>query len=180
MAGSVNLVCLLGNVGKNPEIRSLNSGERIANLTVATSESWKDKQTGEKTEKTEWHQVVCFNDNLVGIIEKYVHKGSKVHIQGALQTRKWQDKDGNDRWSTEIVISKFRGEITLCGEPAGDRDGGRDGGRDTRQTRDDTRSERGGGGNRENFSNDGGRQSSRGGFSDDLDDEIPFASRGVR
>jgi single-strand DNA-binding protein len=119
MAGSVNKVILIGNLGADPEIRSLNSGDRVANLRIATSESWKDKQSGERKEKTEWHQVVVFNDNIVKVCEDYLRKGSKVYVEGAIQTRKWQDKDGAERYSTEIVVQKFRGELTMLGDAGG-------------------------------------------------------------
>lgn len=113
MSGSVNKVILIGNVGRDPEVRTTQGGGKIVNLSVATSESWKDKDTGERKEKTEWHRVVIFNENLAKVAEQYVRKGSKVYIEGQLQTRKWQDKDGQDRYSTEIVLNKFRGELTL-------------------------------------------------------------------
>ncbi|MFD3263177.1 single-stranded DNA-binding protein [Phenylobacterium ferrooxidans] len=121
MAGSLNKVQLIGNVGADPEIKSLNSGDRVANLRIATSESWKDKSTGEKREKTEWHSVVVFGDGLVKVIESYVTKGSKIYISGALQTRKWQDQSGADRYSTEIVLKPFNGELILL---SGRGDGG--------------------------------------------------------
>ena len=113
MAGSVNKVILVGNLGRDPEIRSTNDGTRVANMSVATSESWKDKATGERKERTEWHRVVVFNDRLVEIIEKYLKKGSKVYLEGALQTRKWTDKEGQERYTTEVVLQKFRGELTM-------------------------------------------------------------------
>ena len=113
MSGSVNKVILIGNLGKDPRISRLNSGEQIASFTLATSESWRDKATGERREKTEWHRVVIFNENLCRIAEQYLKKGSKVYIEGALQTRKWQDQSGQDRYSTEVVLQGFRGELTL-------------------------------------------------------------------
>ncbi|MCA6307750.1 MAG: single-stranded DNA-binding protein, partial [Phenylobacterium sp.] len=113
MAGSVNKVILVGNLGADPEIRSLNSGDRVANLRVATSETWRDRATGERKEKTEWHRVVIFNDNLVKVAENYLRKGSKVYIEGALQTRKWSDASGQEKFSTEVVLQKFRGELTM-------------------------------------------------------------------
>lgn len=113
MAGSVNKVILVGNVGKDPEIRTTQSGGKVAQLSVATADSWKDKSSGEKKEKTEWHRVVVFNDGLTQIIEKYVTKGSKIYIEGQLQTRKWTDQSGVDRYSTEIVLQKFGGQIVL-------------------------------------------------------------------
>lgn len=129
MAGSLNKVQLIGNVGADPEIKSLNSGDRVANLRIATSESWKDKSTGEKREKTEWHSVVVFGDGLVKVIESYVTKGSKIYISGALQTRKWQDQSGADRYSTEIVLKPFNGElILLSGRGEGGGSGGGDAG----------------------------------------------------
>lgn len=165
MAGSVNKVILIGNVGADPEIRSLNSGDRVANIRLATSETWKDRSTGEKKERTEWHRVVVFNDGLVGVIENYVRKGSKLYVEGQIQTRKWQDQSGEDRYSTEIVLQKFGGSITLLG---GKNDGERD--------------DRGGGGS---GGYDGGGFSSgprtqgsgpREEFYADLDDEIPFVT----
>ncbi len=126
MSGSVNKVTLIGNLGADPEVRHTNDGTMIVNLKVATSESWKDKNTGERRERTEWHRVVIFNDNLGKIAEQYLKKGSKVYIEGALQTRKWQDQPGNDKYSTEIVLQRYRGELTMLGErqqPHGD--GGR-------------------------------------------------------
>lgn len=113
MAGSVNKVILIGNLGKDPEVRSMQSGDRVASFSIATSESWKDKQTGERKTKTEWHNVVIFNQPLVKLAESYMRKGSKVYIEGQLETRKWSDQQGIDRYSTEIVLRPFRGEIDL-------------------------------------------------------------------
>ena len=113
MAGSVNKVILVGNLGADPEIRRTQDGRPIANLRVATSESWRDKATGERREKTEWHRVVIFNEGLCKIVEQYLKKGSKVYLEGALQTRKWQDKDGNDRYSTEVVLQGFNSQLTM-------------------------------------------------------------------
>src|SRR3712207_5755731 len=121
MAGSVNKVILIGNLGKDPEIRTLNSGDRVANLRIATSEQWRDKGSGERREKTEWHQVVIFNENIVRVAEQYLRKGSTVYVEGALQTRKWTDQQGVEKYSTEIVLQKFRGELTMLGG-RGDRD----------------------------------------------------------
>jgi single-strand DNA-binding protein len=123
MAGSVNKVILIGNLGADPEIRRTQDGRPVANLRVATSESWRDKATGERKEKTEWHRVVIFNENLCRIAEQYLKKGAKVFIEGQLQTRKWQDQSGQDRYSTEVVLQGFRGELTLL-----DRAGGAGGG----------------------------------------------------
>lgn len=113
MAGSVNKVTLVGNLGKDPEIRTLNSGDRVANLTVATSETWRDKASGERKEKTEWHRVVIFNDNLVKVAENFLRKGAKVYLEGSLQTRKWTDQSGAEKFSTEIILQKYRGELTM-------------------------------------------------------------------
>ena len=113
MAGSVNKVILIGNLGRDPEIRTMQSGGRVANLSLATSESWRDKASGERKERTEWHRVVIFNENLVRLCESYLRKGSKVYVEGQIETRKWQDQSGQDRYSTEIVLRPFRGEITM-------------------------------------------------------------------
>jgi len=167
MAGSVNKVILVGNLGADPEIRSLGSGDRVANLRIATSESWRDRTSGERKEKTEWHRVVIFNDNLVKVAEQYLRKGSTVYIEGAIQTRKWTDNTGAEKYSTEIVLQKFRGELTMLGG-RGDGAGASSGG-------DDGYSSGGGGGG---FSGGGAPRSQPSGpresFSADLDDEIPF------
>jgi single-strand DNA-binding protein len=113
MAGSVNKVILVGNLGRDPEVRRLTSGDPVVNLSVATSESWRDKASGERKERTEWHRVVIFNENLAKIAEQYLRKGAKVYIEGALQTRKYTDKDGAEKYSTEIVLQKYRGELTM-------------------------------------------------------------------
>ena len=113
MAGSLNKVMLIGNLGADPEIRNLPNGGKVANLSIATSESWKDKSTGEKKEKTEWHRVTVFNEGLVGVVEKYLHKGDKVYLEGALQTRKWTDQAGVEKYSTEIVLANFNGTMTM-------------------------------------------------------------------
>ena len=125
MAGSVNKVILIGNVGRDPEIRSMPNGDRIANLSLATSETWRDKSSGDRKEKTEWHRVVIFNDHVVKVVENYVKKGSTIYVEGALQTRKWTDQQGVEKYSTEVVIGKFKGELTLLG---GKSDGERQGG----------------------------------------------------
>src|ERR1700710_574633 len=129
MAGSVNKVILVGNLGKAPEVRRMTSGEPVVNLSVATSESWRDKSSGERKEKTEWHRVVIFNKNLAEVAEKYLRKGSKVYLEGSLQTRKWTDKDGAEKYSTEIVLQNFRGELTMLDTKGGEGGGG-GGGRD--------------------------------------------------
>ncbi|WP_455465522.1 single-stranded DNA-binding protein [Bartonella sp. B39] len=113
MAGSLNKVILIGNLGADPDIRRLNSGDQVANLRIATSESWRDRNTNERRERTEWHSVVIFNENLIRIVEQYLKKGSKIYIEGQLQTRKWQDQNGNDRYTTEIVLQKYRGELQM-------------------------------------------------------------------
>lgn len=113
MAGSVNKCILVGNLGKDPEVRTTQAGEKIVNLTLATGETWSDRQTGERKERTEWHRVVIFNDRLADVAEKYLRKGSKCYLEGQLQTRKWTDQSGQDRYQTEVVLSKFRGELTL-------------------------------------------------------------------
>lgn len=119
MAGSVNRVIIIGNVGADPEVRSFDNGGKIANLRVATSEQWKDKQTGERRERVEWHNIVARGDGLVGVIDRYVKKGSKLYIEGQLQTRKWTDRDGNDRYSTDVVIG-MDGKLTMLDGPSGD------------------------------------------------------------
>ena len=124
MAGSVNKVILIGNLGRDPEIRSTQDGTRIANLSVATSESWRDKTSGERKERTEWHRVVIFNDKLVEIVEKYLKKGAKVYLEGALQTRKWTDNSGQERYSTEVVLQRYRGELTMLDGRSGGGEGG--------------------------------------------------------
>lgn len=170
MAGSLNRVLLIGNLGADPEIRRLNSGDPVVNLRIATSESWRDKNSGERKEKTEWHQVVIFNDNLAKVAEQYLKKGAKVFVEGQLQTRKWQDQSGNDRYTTEIVLQKFRGELQMLdarGQGDDDRgrppSGGSSGGRSSDFGRNDFGGGQGGGGG-------AGRRASS-----DLDDDIPFS-----
>lgn len=170
MAGSVNKVILIGNVGKDPEVRSFNNGGKVCNFSIATSESWKDKQTGERKEKTDWHNVAVFNEGLVGIIERYVKKGSKVYVEGALKTRKWQDRDGNDRYTTEVVLQGFNGNLTLL--DSRNSGGGQGGGGGYNQ-------DSYGGGNMSQGSNQGGGSRSASAMEGpaenfDLDDEIPF------
>jgi len=128
MAGSVNKVILVGNLGKDPEVRRLTSGDPVVNLSIATSESWRDKASGEKKEKTEWHRVVIFNKNLADVAEKYLKKGAKVYVEGQLQTRKWTDKDGAEKYSTEVVLQNFRGELTMLDGRSGGGEGGSFGG----------------------------------------------------
>jgi single-strand DNA-binding protein len=169
MAGSVNKVILIGNLGADPEVKSFQNGGRIANLRIATSENWKDKATGERKERTEWHTVVLQSDGLVGVAERYLRKGSKVYIEGQLRTRKWQDQSGNDRYSTEVSVGGIGGVMTMLdGAPGGG--GGQRGGGDYQ-----------GGGSSGGGSSwgQGGGSSGGGGsggsnFGDDLDDDIPF------
>ena len=171
MAGSVNKVILVGNLGRDPEIRSTQDGTRIANLSLATSESWRDKNSGERKEKTEWHNVVIFNDQLAKVAEQYLKKGMKVYVEGQLQTRKWQDQTGNDRYTTEIVLQKFRGELQMLdarGEGGGGQVGNYSGGGNSRG------SDFGQSGPNEGFSRGGGGSKGGGGSSRELDDEIPF------
>jgi single-strand DNA-binding protein len=171
MAGSVNKVILVGNLGADPEIRSLGSGDRVANLRLATSETWRDRTSGERKEKTEWHRVVIFNDNLVKVAEQYLKKGSTVYIEGAIQTRKWTDNTGAEKYSTEIVLQKFRGELTMLGG-RGDGAGASSGGGDEYGG-----GYSGGGGGGSSFGGGGQRSQPSGpreSFSADLDDEIPF------
>ncbi|WP_419913526.1 single-stranded DNA-binding protein [Hoeflea sp.] len=158
MAGSVNKVILVGNLGADPEIRRTQDGRPIANLRIATSESWRDRNTGERREKTEWHRVVIFNEGLCKIAEQYLRKGSKVYLEGQLQTRKWQDQSGQDRYSTEVVLQGFNSALTMLD---GRSEGGSGGG--------------GGGGFGDNQQDYGqSAPAQEGGFSRDMDDEIPF------
>ena len=168
MAGSVNKVILIGNLGADPEIRRTQDGRPVANLRVATSESWRDKTTGERREKTEWHRVVIFNENLCRIAEQYLKKGSKVYLEGALQTRKWQDQSGQDRYSTEVVLQGFRGELTLLDRAAG---AGAGGGGDLGA--DESGGDFGSPGPTRKVAAAAGA-GSRAGAGTDMDDEIPF------
>jgi single-strand DNA-binding protein len=171
MAGSVNKVIIVGNLGRDPEVRSFQNGGKVVNLRIATSETWRDKATGERKERTEWHSVAIFNEALGKIAEQYLKKGSTVYIEGQLETRKWQDQSGADRYTTEIVLRQFRGELTLLGGRDGgggsggggydDRDAGNDGGAS-------------GGGYGGGGSGGGGRTPAGGGGRSDMDDEIPF------
>jgi single-strand DNA-binding protein len=164
MAGSVNKVILVGNLGRDPEARTLNSGSRVVNLRLATSESWRDKTSGERQERTEWHSVVIYNENLAKIAEQYLKKGSKVYVEGQLQTRKWQDQSGQEKYTTEVVLQRFRGELTLLDRAGGDAaisDNGGDFGRSSSME----------GGRAPARTGGGGRAST---MSEELDDEIPF------
>ena len=169
MAGSVNKVILVGNLGKDPETRRLNSGEPVVNLRIATSESWKDKATGERKEKTEWHSVVIFNEQIAKVAEQYLKKGMKVYIEGQLQTRKWTDQSGQEKYTTEVVLQRFRGELTILdgrggGGEASDEDRGSRSGEFGRSSPMEKRPAMAGAGG------GGGSRS----FSSDLDDDIPF------
>jgi single-strand DNA-binding protein len=163
MAGSINKVILIGNLGRDPEIKSLPSGGKLATLRLATSESWRDKNSGERKEKTEWHTVVIFNENIVKVAENYLRKGSTVYVEGQLQTRKWQDNNGADRYTTEVVLQNFGGTLTMLG---GRTDGG--GGQGDPEERSGGGQSFGGGGRPRTM--DGPKQS----YAADLDDEIPF------
>ncbi len=155
MAGSVNKVILVGNLGKDPEVRRMTSGEPVVNLSIATSESWRDKASGERKEKTEWHRVVIFNENLAKVAEQYLRKGAKVYIEGQLSTRKWTDKDGAEKYSTEVVLNRFRGELQMLDSRGG--------------------SEGGGGGSYSGGGGGGGSRNEPTNFDrGEMDDEIPF------
>jgi single-strand DNA-binding protein len=164
MAGSVNKVILVGNLGKDPEVRHTQDGKAIVNLSLATSESWRDRSTGERKEKTEWHRVVIFNENLAKVAEQYLKKGSTVYIEGQLQTRKYTDKDGVEKYSTEVVLQNFRGELTMLGGRGGAGEGsygGSSGGDDFGQSSPMERPRAAAGGKPQSFARD-------------LDDEVPF------
>ncbi|MDG1378091.1 MAG: single-stranded DNA-binding protein [Yoonia sp.] len=176
MAGSVNKVILIGNLGRDPEVRTFGNGGKVCNLRIATSETWKDKNTGERREKTEWHSVAIFNDGLVRIAEQYLRKGSKVYIEGALQTRKYQAPDGTDRYSTEVVLQGFGGTLTMLdgrGE-GGSQGGGYDGGQGGGGSYGGGDQGGYGGGNQDGGYGGGNSGGSAGGGRSDMDDEIPF------
>lgn len=193
MAGSVNKVILVGNLGKDPEVRNTQSGGKVVNLTIATSETWNDRQSGERRERTEWHRVVIFNDRLGDVAERFLRKGRKVYLEGELRTRKWTDQSGQERYTTEVTIDRFRGELVLLdsNRSGGDEGGGFDGGGSSYGGGSNSgggfgggsrsgSSEGGfGGGSRSSGGSAGGASGSRGGGWDappdnDLDDEIPF------
>ncbi|WP_018687910.1 MULTISPECIES: single-stranded DNA-binding protein [Ahrensia] len=173
MAGSVNKVILVGNLGADPDVKRMSSGDPVVNLSVATSESWRDKASGERKERTEWHRVVIFNDQLAKVAEQYLKKGAKVYLEGALQTRKWQDQNGQDKYTTEIVLQRYRGELQMLDgrneRDGGGYQGGQSGGGQQRNVSNDSGY---GGGNQ--GGNQGGQSSGGGDFSRDMDDEIPF------
>ena len=176
MAGSLNKVMLIGNLGADPEIRSFQNGGKVANLRIATSESWKDKNTGEKQERTEWHTVAIFSEGLIGVVERFLKKGSKVYIEGSLQTRKWQDQSGQDRYSTEVVLRGLNGTLTMLDGAqggGGQRSGGWQQGGGQQSGGDDNWRQGGGSGG---GPGGGGSGSGAAGSSnyDDLDDDIPF------
>ena len=172
MAGSVNKVILIGNLGQDPEIKSFQNGGRIANLRIATSENWKDRQTGERKERTEWHTVVLQSDGLVGVAEQYLRKGSKVYVEGQLRTRKWQDQSGNDRYTTEVSVGGMGGVMTML-DGRGGEGGGSGGGSGGGWSRGGSGGGSGGGRDEGGWKSGGG--SSGGGSNyDDLDDDIPF------
>jgi single-strand DNA-binding protein len=186
MAGSVNKVILVGNLGRDPESRSFQNGGKVVNLRIATSESWKDRNSGEKKEKTEWHSVAIFNEGLANVAERFLRKGSKVYIEGQLQTRKWQDQNGQDKYSTEIVLQGFNSVLTMLDGPGGGQGGGGSRGGDDFGGADDFGG--GSGGRGGSFNSGGGRSGGGaragggasggggfgGGFGDDLDDDVPF------
>ncbi len=157
MAGSVNKVILIGNLGKDPEVRTFQSGDKVVNFSIATSESWKDRATGERKEKTEWHNISVYNKGLVTVCENYLKKGSKVYIEGQLETRKWQDQNGNDRYTTEVALRPFRSELTMLDGRSGSGAGGGDFGGSSY-----------GGGQQQQAAN------APAPAMDDMDDEIPF------
>jgi len=188
MAGSVNKVILIGNLGADPEIKSFQNGGKIANIRIATSEQWKDRMTGERKERTEWHNVVINGDGLVGVVERYLKKGSKVYIEGSLRTRKWQDRDGNDKYTTEVVIAGMGGTLTMLdGAPGGG--GARGGGSGGDEWSGGSSGGGSGGGWNQSGGASGGSSGGSGGggfgggsgsgggrppFDDDLDDDVPF------
>ncbi len=176
MAGGINKVIIVGNLGKDPEVRTFANGGKVCNFSVATSESWKDKQTGERKEKTEWHNISIYNEGLAGVAEKYLRKGSKVYLEGKLQTRKWQDQSGNDRYSTDVVLQGFDAKMEMLdskpgggGQGGGSSDGwggGQGGGSSSGS----------GGGSNDGWGQTGGSGGGQGGgaFDSDLDDDVPF------
>ena len=175
MAGSVNKVILVGNLGRDPESRSFQNGGKVVELRIATSESWKDRNSGERKEKTEWHTVKVFNEGLANVAERYLKKGSKVYIEGALTTRKWQDQQGQDRYSTEVVLQGFNSVLTMLDGAGGQGGGGGSrGGDDWGGGGDDFGGGSRGGGSSRGGSSGGGRGAPAGGFADDLDDDVPF------
>jgi single-strand DNA-binding protein len=177
MAGSVNKVIIVGNLGRDPEVRSFQNGGKVCNIRIATSERWRDKNSGENRERTEWHSVAIFSEPLVRVAEQYLRKGSKVYVEGQLETRKWQDQNGQDRYSTEVVLRPFRSELhMLDGRSGGGDFGGGPGGGDSYGGGGGYSGDQQSGGGQQGAGNQqsGGDQQSGGGFRNDLDDEIPF------
>ncbi len=177
MAGSVNKVILVGNLGKDPEIRSFQNGGKVANFSIATSESWKDKNTGEKREKTDWHNVAIFNEGLVRVAEQYLRKGSKVYIEGQLQTRKWTDQSGADKYTTEVVLQNYNGTLVMLdGRSDGGGSGGSSGGMRNSGGGGSSWGNDGGGSSGGNYGGGSSQGSGSGGgaFDSDLDDDVPF------
>jgi single-strand DNA-binding protein len=177
MAGSVNKVILIGNLGRDPEVRTFQNGGKVCNLRIATSENWKDRNTGERRERTEWHSVAIFNENLARLAEQYLRKGSKVYIEGKLETRKWQDQSGQDRYSTEVVLRPYAGELTFLDGRDGGSSGGGQGGGQGGYSGGGYDGGYGGGGYDSGAPSGGGYgggSSGGGGSSRDIDDEIPF------
>ena len=178
MAGGINKVIIVGNLGKDPEVRTFANGGKVCNFSVATSESWKDKQTGERKEKTEWHNISIYNEGLAGVAEKYLKKGSKVYLEGKLQTRKWQDQSGNDRYSTDVVLQGFDAKMEMLdSRPGGGGQGGGQGGsNDGWGGGQGGGAPSGGGGNDSWGQTGGGSGGGQGGgaFDSDLDDDVPF------
>lgn len=182
MAGSVNKVILVGNLGADPEVRNLANGNVMASFNIATSESWRDKGSGERREKTEWHKIVIYNEALCGIAEQYLRKGSTVYVEGQLQTRKWQDQSGSDRYSTEVILQGFNAKLVMLGgrgDNSGGSTGGNSGGGRSERRNDDYGGSRSGGGNNygggRSSGGGGGGSPGRSGYGSDLDDDIPFA-----
>lgn len=176
MSGSVNKVILIGNLGADPEVRSFANGGKVANLRLATTESWKDRNTGEKQERTDWHTVAVFGDGLAGVAERYLRKGSKIYVEGQLRTRKWQDQQGNDRYTTEVVLQGPGAVLTMLDSAQGRGGGGGGGGSDFGGGRSGGGSSGGSSGGGARGFNDGGSSSGwgGGGFDDDLNDDVPF------
>ena len=172
MAGGINKVIIVGNLGKDPEVRTFANGGKVCNFSVATSESWKDKQTGERKEKTEWHNISIYNEGLAGVAEKYLRKGSKVYLEGKLETRKWQDQSGNDRYSTDVVLQGFDAKMEMLDKPGGGQGGGSNDGWGGGSS-----GGSGGGGSNDSWGQSGGGSGGGqggGAFDSDLDDDVPF------
>ncbi|MFT5330614.1 MAG: single-strand DNA-binding protein [Parasphingorhabdus sp.] len=174
MAGGINKVIIVGNLGKDPEVRTFANGGKVCNFSVATSESWKDKQTGERKEKTEWHNISIYNEGLAGVAERYLRKGSKVYLEGKLQTRKWQDQSGNDRYSTDVVLQGFDAKMEMLDSKPGG--GGQGGGSNDGWGGGQSGGSSGGGSNDSWGQTGGGSGGGQGGgaFDSDLDDDVPF------